>query len=335
MLRRDFVSSLVALASAPGFAAASTPDSGKDDSVRKDTRLRTGDPVPFSEDWLREHAQALAEADYQDRATIPEEWTKLTFDEFRHLHFDPMNALWTGHHEVPLRLDVFPTGLYYDRAVDIYVVENGQAAPLMFDLDVFRKTDQFPDLPIDETLGYSGLRLRSELKDPGFYTEFAVFHGASYFRAIATDQIYGLSARGLAIDTAEPTGEEFPDFTAMWLEKPAPDAKRFVLHALMDSPSVTGAFRFEIEPGSPLRMDVSATLFPRVELDHVGLGALTSMFQYDETNRDRFPISVPPCMIPTGCLWSTVREKRCGGPWPIRASCRSARSATQGQKALA
>jgi len=99
---------------------------------------------------------------------------------------------------------------------------------------------------------------------------------------------YGLSARGLALKTGDPMGEEFPDFIEFWLEAPGPDQKNMVVHALMDSPSVTGAYRFDISPGVHCVMDVEATLFPRTELENVGLGPLTSMFLYDETNRTRF-----------------------------------------------
>ena len=183
---------------------------------------------------------------------------------------------------------MFPPGLYYPHPVDVAVIEDGQARPVRFDLDVFDKTDKFPDLPVDDTLGYSGLRLRAEIEAPGIHTEFAVFQGASYFRAIGTGDIYGISARGLAIDTAEPSGEEFPEFRAFWIDRPAAATDTFVLHALMDSPSCTGAYTFTITPGQPLIMTVSAHVFARTDMTHVGIAPLTSMFQFDETNRDRF-----------------------------------------------
>ncbi|MGJ8610766.1 MAG: glucan biosynthesis protein, partial [Octadecabacter sp.] len=190
--------------------------------------------------------------------------------------------------ETPLRMDVFAPGLYFPNPIDISVVQDGTARPVLFDLDVFDRTDKFPELTIDDSLGYSGLRLRAELETSGIYQEFAVFQGASYFRAIGTGNIYGVSARGLAIDTAGPSGEEFPEFRAFWLEKPAAGASGFVMHALLDGPSCTGAYRFEITTGQPLTMDVQATMFPRRQLDTVGIAPLTSMFQYDETNRARF-----------------------------------------------
>jgi periplasmic glucans biosynthesis protein len=105
-----------------------------------------------------------------------------------------------------------------------------------------------------------------------------VFQGASYFRAVGRGQTYGLSARGLAIDTARPGGEEFPIFRAFWIEKPKANARSIVVHALLDSVSTTGAYRFEIEPGGATTIDVEAMLYPRRALPHVGLGPLTSMY---------------------------------------------------------
>ncbi|NND49002.1 MAG: glucan biosynthesis protein G, partial [Rhizobiales bacterium] len=101
-------------------------------------------------------------------------------------------------------------------------------------------------------------------------------------------QAYGLSARGLAIDTAEPDGEEFPVFRAFWIETPDGDARFIRIHALLDSPSVAGAYRFDVVPGDATVMDVEATLYPRRDLSHIGIAPLTSMFLYDDTNRDHF-----------------------------------------------
>jgi glucans biosynthesis protein len=114
-----------------------------------------------------------------------------------------------------------------------------------------------------------------------------VFQGASYFRAVAQHLLYGLSARGLAINTAEPAGEEFPAFTHFWIEQPGPRATQLVIYALLESPSTTGAFRFTVQPGVDTVMDVDATLFPRTDIRVVGIAPLTSMFLFDETNRGR------------------------------------------------
>lgn len=275
MLRREVLKTLAALAAMPVAAQASEPG------------LQTGAAVSFDTEVLRQRAQAMANAPYTPRPLIPESWRSLTYDQYRKIWFDGRNALWEGT-DAPQRVDVFPPGLYFPQAVEINVVEDGLARPLNFDMGVFDTTDKFPDVAIDESLGYSGLRLRAELEQPGIFQEYAVFQGASYFRGIGTGEIYGLSARGLALKTGDPAGEEFPDFTAFWLVTPAAGSKTVTLYALLDSPSCTGAYRFDITHGETLTMDVEAELFAREDMRHVGIAPLTSMFLFDATMRDRF-----------------------------------------------
>ncbi len=132
---------------------------------------------------------------------------------------------------------------------------------------------------------FSGFRLRAPLNRAEHFDEFVVFQGASYFRAVAKGQEYGLSARGLALKTGDARGEEFPFFRTFWIERPRPEANTVVVHALLDSDSTTGAYRFTIRPGDPTVMDVEMTLYPRVELTHVGLAPLTSMFFFGPNDR--------------------------------------------------
>ncbi|MCK0150350.1 glucan biosynthesis protein G [Marivita sp. S6314] len=277
MLRRDVLTGLLALAASPSLATEAT-----------EPGLQLGNPVSFSPEDVIALARTLATRDYQPPRAIPTQWTDITYDDYVSIWFDGRNALWAREPDAPLKVDVFAPGLFYPHPIQVSVLDDGMARPVLFDMAVFDKTDKFPDLPIVDSLGYSGLRLRAELETPGIHQEFAVFQGASYFRAIGTGDIYGLSARGLAIDTAEPRGEEFPDFRAFWIEKPAAAQATFVVHALLDSPSCTGAYRFDITPGQPLTMQVSVTLFARRDMTQVGIAPLTSMFQFDETNRDRF-----------------------------------------------
>ena len=276
MIRRDVLKSLASLALVPAAAWAKEPG------------LQLGEETGgFNSDAVIRRAKEMAAQPYAPRPLIPQSWRDLTYDQYRKIWFDSRNALWEGS-DVPQRVDVFPPGLYFPQPVALHVVDNGVARPIAFDMAVFDTTDKFPDVKIDGTLGYSGLRLRAELEKKGIFQEYAVFQGASYFRGIGTGEIYGLSARGLALKTGDPMGEEFPDFTAFWLETPQPGSDTIILHALLDSPSCSGAYRFEITHGSVLEMKVAATLFARVDISHVGIAPLTSMFLFDDTMRDRF-----------------------------------------------
>ncbi|WP_411352644.1 glucan biosynthesis protein [Leisingera aquaemixtae] len=242
---------------------------------------------PFSRGVVVAKARALAEEAYAERPSVPQDWLDQTYDDYKARWFRSSDALWSGTGR-SYNVDFFLPGLYFPRPVQINTVTAGQAQPVPFDLTLFDKTDKAPDLTTDGHLGYSGLRLRTVLDNPAQKNEFCVFQGASYFRAIGIGNTYGLSARGLALKTADPEGEEFPEFIEFWLEAPAPGQRSMVVHALMDSPSVTGAYRFVITPGSSTVMDVEATLFAREELNHAGLAPLTSMFLFDATNRSRF-----------------------------------------------
>jgi glucans biosynthesis protein len=243
--------------------------------------------APFDRDTVIEMARDLAARRHAPRPMVPEAWRNLTYDQYRDIRHRKSDALWAGTTS-PYEVDFFAPGLYFPRAVQVFAVEEGQARPVPFDLDEFDKGPLVPELPREGNLGYSGIRLRTDLDVPGKKTEYAVFQGASYFRAIALGLAYGLSARGLAIGTGSPEGEEFPDFTTFWLERPAEGARNMVVHALMDSPSVAGAYRFDISPGESAIMEVEATLFPRVEIDQVGIAPLTSMFLFDLTSHARF-----------------------------------------------
>ena len=274
MLRRAFLAMLAATAASPALSVG-------------EPGLKLGPASAFDRETVRRLAKEIASKSYKPRPLIPEAWRNLTYDQYRKIWFDSRNGLWEGS-DAPQRVDMFPPGLYFPQAVKTFAVKDGIARPVLFDMNVFDRTDKFPDVPIDDTLGYSGLRLRAELRAPEVFEEYAVFQGASYFRGIGTGQFYGLSARGLAIRTGDPQGEEFPDFTHFWIEEPEPGARSVVLHCLLDSPSCTGAYRFEITHGATLVMEVEAEIFARSDMPHIGIAPLTSMYLFDDMDRQRF-----------------------------------------------
>ena len=141
--------------------------------------------------------------------------------------------------------------------------------------------------PEEAPIGFSGLRINGPINQPNIFDEIFVFQGASYFRAVSRGQDYGLSARGLAVDVAQPSGEEFPFFRTFWVETPHKGAREVVVHALLDSPSTAGAYTFRISGGAPTTATVDVKLFPRRDLGRVGIAPLTSMFLFSGFNRAR------------------------------------------------
>ena len=169
----------------------------------------------------------------------------------------------------------------------IHLVEEGQTrdfgfSPRQFDYGRVH----FPE-PLPQDLHFPGLRVLYPVNSPRKQDEVASFIGASYFRLLGARQRYGASLRGLAIDTAEPSGEEFPRFTEFWVEKPGAHASFIQVFALLDSPSVAGAYRFVIKPGETTFVEEEASLFVRKEIKKLGLAPLTSMFLVGE-NRTHF-----------------------------------------------
>ncbi|MEM8789568.1 MAG: glucan biosynthesis protein G [Pseudomonadota bacterium] len=278
LTRRQGLKLAAAMAALPAWARG-----------QEEPGMRLGALKPFAKDGVLRKARRLAQEPHRPGAQVPRPWRELSYDQYRSIWFDTRNALWRDEGR-PLQVEFFAPGLYFPTPIRVNVIQPGgaQTRPVMFDLGVFDRTDQFPDLPIDDTLGYSGLRLHGELETPGIYTEYAVFQGASYFRAIGRGQTYGISARGIALGTASTEGEEFPDFREFWIETPEVGDEQVVVHALLDGPSVTGAYRFTITPADVTVMDVEATIFPRRPLNNVGIAAETSMFFFDQTNRHRF-----------------------------------------------
>ncbi len=247
-----------------------------------------GPPEAFPEDYVLNLARKRAEQPFaEEKVELDGAFGEITYDQYRDIRFDPSKSIWkdTGS---PFTFDLFHTGSLYKVPVDVFVVQDGQAQKINYLPELFIFGSSVTPPPAGTVLPYAGLRIRHPINNPQVWDEFAVFLGASYFRAVAKGQVYGLSARGLAIDTAGPKGEEFPYFRAFWVRRPADDANTIVLYALLDSPSTTGAYRFSLRPGETTLMDVEVRLFPRTDLGHAGFAPLTSMFLFDATGRGRF-----------------------------------------------
>ncbi len=237
---------------------------------------------------VQSRAQALAAQPYVAPAeNLPEWMQKLNYDKHRAIQFDRNHAWWLQE-KLPFQLQFFHPGWLFKAPVAINEIVDGQARPIDFARSLFNygetKTGDIPP-----HTGFAGFRIHYPLNKAG--DELAVFLGASYFRAVGKGMSYGLSARGLAIDTGEPKPEEFPRFDEFWVVRPAPGSDSVTLFALLNSPSATGAYRFTFHPGTETVTDVKAVLYFRRNPAVVGLAPLTSMFQHGENSgwsRDDF-----------------------------------------------
>ena len=242
---------------------------------------------PFEFSDVEQKAKDMAARPYaRDDSGMPEFLGLLDYDQYRDIRYKPEKALWRDE-GLPFQLQLFHRGFMFKDRVNVNVVDQGVPTRLAYSPELFDfGKNKFPSIPPAD-LGFAGMRFHYPLRRDEVYDEIAVFLGASYFRAVGLGQTYGLSARGLAIDTGLPKAEEFPIFREFWIEKPAKGASTLVVYALLDSPSVTGAYRFVIRPSLDLTVDVSNHLFFRKSVERLGLAPLTSMFFHGE-NTDRF-----------------------------------------------
>lgn len=235
-------------------------------------------PTPFDFSGLAMKAAEMAKKPYAATPVRAADLLeKVDFDVYQQISFKPEDTLFpTGPY--PVRL--FHLGRYFKSPVKIAMVADGQSREVVYSSDLFTfgpKARQIQaKLPKD--LGFAGFRVHEAGKE----TDWLAFLGASYFRSAGELNQYGISARGLAIDTSASKPEEFPRFTEFYLEE-TPDA--LVICALLDSPSVTGAFRFTCRRPKAVIMDVEARIFARTDIEQLGVAPLTSMFWYSETNQ--------------------------------------------------
>ncbi|HYD46945.1 MAG TPA: glucan biosynthesis protein G [Terriglobales bacterium] len=232
-------------------------------------------------------AEQLAKAPFRDpRGQVPPWLGEITYDQWRDVRFRPEHSLWRDQ-SLPFEVQFFHPGLYYDRIIKVNQVDPAGIHPIAFSPSHFDYGQNKFASQVPQDLGYAGFRLHYPLKTKQYKDELIVFLGASYFRALGKQNVFGLSARGLAIDTAVPAGEEFPYFREFWLVRPARTAKEMVIYAVLDSPRLTGAYRFVIHPGEKTLVDVRVQIFLRERVEKLGIAPLTSMFFHGE-NTDRF-----------------------------------------------
>ena len=242
---------------------------------------------PFTFDVLSSRMQEAAKRPYQAPGNdLPDVIKKLTYDQHRAIRFRPDHALWRAE-PVEFHLQAFYPGWVFKDTTSIFIGKGGVYQRHNFAASDFEYRPpldpaKFQDLNLD---GVAGFRIHAPLERPDYFDELVTFLGASYFRALGMGTRYGLSARGLAINTATSDVEEFPRFTAFYVDEPQPGDDKIHLMAELHSPSLAGAYSFVITPGPQTVIDVAARLYMRSEVTRLGIAPLTSMFTFGENDR--------------------------------------------------
>ncbi len=230
----------------------------------------------FSLDDVSAKAKELAGQKYEaPRSNLPNEFREMN----QKIRFRNEKAEWADQN-TPFKLSFYHQGMHFDTPVKINEVTADNVQEIKYDPSRFDFGDVKFDPKATEQLGYAGFRVLFPINKGDKQDEILTMLGASYFRVVGKDQVYGLSARGLAIDTALPSGEEFPRFTEFWIERPKPGDKHLVIFALLDSPRATGAYRLILRPGTDTVVDVKSQMFLRDKVSKLGVAPLTSMFLF-------------------------------------------------------
>nr|WP_286675715.1 glucan biosynthesis protein G [Pseudomonas sp. TAE6080] len=234
----------------------------------------------FSLDDVSAKAKELAGQKYEaPRSNLPNEFREMKFADYQKIRFRNEKAEWADQ-KTPFKLSFYHQGMHFDTPVKINEVTATDVKEIKYDPTRFDFGDVKFDPKATEQLGYAGFRVLYPINKDDKQDEIMTMLGASYFRVVGKDQVYGLSARGMAIDTALPSGEEFPRFTEFWIERPKPGDKHLVIFALLDSPRATGAYRLILRPGTDTIVDVKSQMFLRDKVSKLGVAPLTSMFLF-------------------------------------------------------
>jgi glucans biosynthesis protein len=248
--------------------------------------LHLGEAEPFSYDGLKARVAELAKKPYvPPPRPNPDVVTHMNYDTARDLTFNPDLALY-GRGTGPYPVTFLAVGQLFLKTVRMHVIEGHEAREILFRHYYFHHGEEDPlgKLPTDPS-PMAGLEFRQAYDTPDWkdHEGWARFIGASYFRGVGESNQFGLSARGVAQNTGVANPEEFPDFTHFWIEGGATEKDPVHLYAILDGPSIVGAYRFIMHREPGVTMQISCDLHLRNKIERLGIAPLTSMFWYSET----------------------------------------------------
>lgn len=268
-------------------------------------------PEAFSYDLLVERARLMAQREFvAPPRPAPSVVQQLDYEGWGKIRFDTEYALYAdGRGAYPVTF--FHLGVLFQKGIRMHVVEDGRSRHILYSSAYFDMPKDSPARKLPPQAGFAGFRLQESRHRSDWRTQdWMAFLGASYFRAIGALNQYGLSARGVLIDSAEPTPEEFPDFTDFFVEESRAESDPVLVYALLDGPSIAGAYRFAIRRTEGVVQDVEAALFLRRDIKRLGFAPLTSMYWFGETDKRRFEDWRPEVHDSDGlAIWTGAGER--------------------------
>lgn len=246
--------------------------------------VKLGDARPFSFEALKDEARRLVGEPYRKPVVpAPEITSRIDYEAWGHITYNTDHALYADTTE-KFPIEFFHLGKFFQKAIHVHVVTNGQSREVLYDPSYFNMPADSIARQLPAGAGFAGFRIQESKDGPLDWkkNDWVAFLGASYFRAIGELRQYGLSARGVALDTWQAgSNEEFPDFTHIYVGPETADS--VVLHALLEGPSIVGAYRFVMTRGKGVVMDIDCALYLRGAFTRFGLAPLTSMYWFSET----------------------------------------------------
>lgn len=264
----------------------------------------------FGFDDVARRAEELAQQGYRAPETsLPDQLRELSYSEYSQIQYKRDRDVWSGK-GAPFTLSFIPEGMHYDSAIQLNSIDQeGEVHGFAYNPDDFTygDLDISDDVKQSDGVGIAGVRINHSPNGVDS-NEVMVLLGASYFRAVGSGQVYGLSGRGLAVDTGLSSGEEFPRFSEIWIVEPSPESQYLTIFALLDSPSVTGAYRFVLRPGEDTIVDVQSRLYLRRAVEKLGIAPLTSMYLYGPEQPSSTQHYIPAMHDSNGLLISDAQN---------------------------
>ncbi|MBX9759497.1 MAG: glucan biosynthesis protein [Beijerinckiaceae bacterium] len=271
---------IASTSSGPALAQQTPPENGAG------TAAPPAKPARFDPALVMDLARNLARQPWRKpSADLPEPFNALNHEQYVGIQRRPETIIWRDQ-SIGFALEPSQRGFIFSNSLQINIVEDGVARRLVYDPADY--TFGKLNAPADrKDIGFSGFKLWQRAQD-GSLEEFCLFQGQGYFQTVGRGQPFGASTRALAVRPVDQgRGEEFPQFVAVWIERPVLAANTVIIHALLDSESVTGAFRYTMRPGDATIVDTECTLFTRAAIDNVGIAAVQGTFLFGPIDRRR------------------------------------------------